>query len=157
MTFFSPSIVSSVWGFKNLGRNFGILMYAPFTGTPMFSYFYAFVSQSHAQGQGMCRGPECWQSTFYLTTVTSLLAVAIAATLWRQWRGRLWWHLTDLLFSISHLIRLQLRISSLHCMHYLCYHTHVRVSVIYYILRLLFNDGFFAIWRKNVKLQTRHS
>ncbi|KAF9453242.1 MFS general substrate transporter [Macrolepiota fuliginosa MF-IS2] len=84
-----PSIVSSIWGLKNLGRNFGILMYAPFIGTPMFSYFYAFVSQSHTTGGGICRGPECWQTTFRVATVTSLLALAIATTLWRQWRGRL--------------------------------------------------------------------
>lgn len=84
-----PSIISSTWGLKNLGRNFGILMYAPFIGNPLFSYFYAFVSQSHATGSGICRGTECWQSTFKLTTATSILAVMISTILWRQWRGRL--------------------------------------------------------------------
>ncbi|KAF7778809.1 hypothetical protein Agabi119p4_3154 [Agaricus bisporus var. burnettii] len=84
-----PSIVSSVWGLKHLGRNFGILMYAPFAGTPMFSYLYAFVSQSHSTSGGICRGTECWKTTFRLTSFTSLLAVFIALALWRQWRGRL--------------------------------------------------------------------
>ncbi|EKM82774.1 hypothetical protein AGABI1DRAFT_111355 [Agaricus bisporus var. burnettii JB137-S8] len=84
-----PSIVSSVWGLKHLGRNFGILMYAPFAGTPMFSYLYAFVSQSHSTSGGICRGTECWKTTFRLTSFTSLFAVFIALALWRQWRGRL--------------------------------------------------------------------
>ncbi|KXN85482.1 putative transporter MCH1 [Leucoagaricus sp. SymC.cos] len=84
-----PSIVSSIWGLKNLGRNFGILMYAPFIGTPMFSYFYAFVSQSNTTGKGICRGTECWHSTFQLTTTTSLLAAIISAILWRKWKGSL--------------------------------------------------------------------
>jgi len=84
-----PSIVSSVWGLKNLGRNFGILMYAPFVGTPMFSYFYAFISQSHTKGNGTCRGTECLQTTFKVATITSLFALIIATILWREWRGRL--------------------------------------------------------------------
>ncbi|KAJ1310175.1 hypothetical protein OPQ81_006919 [Rhizoctonia solani] len=32
-----PSITGTVWGFENLGRNFGIVSYAPFIGTPIFT------------------------------------------------------------------------------------------------------------------------
>lgn len=84
-----PSIISSIWGLKNMGRNFGIVMYAPFVGNPIFSYLYAFVSQSHTVGEGICRGRECWQTTFRFTTMTSLLALIIATVLWRQWKGSL--------------------------------------------------------------------
>jgi hypothetical protein len=85
----SPSIVSSMWGLKHLGRNFGFLMYAPFTGTPLFSYIYAFVSQSHSTSGEICRGAECWRATFRLTSVTSFLAVLVALVLWKEWRERL--------------------------------------------------------------------
>ncbi|GLB35054.1 putative MFS general substrate transporter [Lyophyllum shimeji] len=44
-----PSIVSSGWGPPNLGRNFGFLTYAPFIGTPLFSYLYAFVSAANTR------------------------------------------------------------------------------------------------------------
>lgn len=32
-----PSITSAIWGARNLGRNFGILSYAPLVGTPVFT------------------------------------------------------------------------------------------------------------------------
>ncbi|KAF6765100.1 MFS general substrate transporter [Ephemerocybe angulata] len=84
-----PSIISSIWGMPNLGRNFGIMMYAPFVGNPLFSYVYAFVSESHASGNGVCQGRECWQSTFTFAVVTSLVALVISFELWRRWKKHL--------------------------------------------------------------------
>lgn len=93
-----PSIVSSVWGLSNLGRNFGILTYAPFIGTPLFSYLYAFVSASHVAGDAggedgsddaiVCKGVSCWQLTFATTTVAAMVSLLLSAVLWRRWKGR---------------------------------------------------------------------
>jgi len=71
-----PGIISSMWGMQNLARNFGIMMYAPFVGTPLFSYMYAFISESHYQkGESICYGRLCWQLTFRLSFVTSIIAL----------------------------------------------------------------------------------
>ncbi|KDQ60735.1 hypothetical protein JAAARDRAFT_31710 [Jaapia argillacea MUCL 33604] len=83
-----PSIVSSIWGLTNLGRNFGVLTYAPFIGTPLFSYLYAFVSAHHARDEGVCRGIQCWQLTFWLSAGAALLAFCGSLALWRRWKGR---------------------------------------------------------------------
>ena len=83
-----PSILSGVWGAKNLGRNYGLITYAPFVGTPCFSYLYAFVSERHTvQGDGVCIGVECWQTTAWVMAGTSALAAVIYGYLWRRWRG----------------------------------------------------------------------
>ena len=83
-----PGIVSSVWGLSNLGRNFGIITYAPFIGTPFFSYLYAFVSASHATDGEVCKGTQCWRLTFAVTTIASLSAFVVSIVLWRRWKGR---------------------------------------------------------------------
>lgn len=84
-----PSILSSIWGMPNLGRNFGIMMYAPFIGNPLFSYVYAFVSEAHSGGTGVCQGRECWQATFTFAVGTSFVALLISFELWRRWKDRL--------------------------------------------------------------------
>lgn len=86
-----PSIVSSVWGLSNLGRNFGLLTYAPFMGTPLFSYLYAFVSASHVTpaNDGTCKGRECWQLTFAVTCGASVLSLLSSIYLWKRWKGRM--------------------------------------------------------------------
>src|ERR1700683_3174816 len=89
ITTFRPSLLSSIWGLSNLGRNFGIITYAPFVGTPLFSYLYAFVSAGHAGDQGsVCKGVECWQLTFWVGFAGALGALCGSAMLWRQWKGR---------------------------------------------------------------------
>ncbi|KII88648.1 hypothetical protein PLICRDRAFT_124849 [Plicaturopsis crispa FD-325 SS-3] len=82
-----PSIMSSIWGLPNLGRNFGILTYAPFVGTPLFSYLYAFVAASHADGN-VCMGTRCWVSTFWVCGAAALTAFVGTLVLWRAWKGR---------------------------------------------------------------------
>jgi hypothetical protein len=98
----SPSIVSSVWGISNLGRNFGIMMYAPFLGTPIFSYLYAFVAAAHSPvpvvegGTGgaedgaaeLCRGPQCWLLTFEVSAVVTAAAFGVTLYLWRVWKWK---------------------------------------------------------------------
>jgi len=86
-----PSVVSSIWGLANLGRNFGIITYAPFVGTPLFSYLYAFVSADHIhsdEGRSVCEGIECWQITFWVGVAGSIVALLGSASLWRTWKGR---------------------------------------------------------------------
>jgi len=82
-----PSIVSTIWGSRDFGRNFGILTYAPFFGTPLFSYLYAFVSEHNNVGAGVCTGSACWSSTFWVITGTSLLSCVASTFLWRRWTG----------------------------------------------------------------------
>ena len=85
----SPGILSSIWGLPNLGRNFGIISYTAFFGTTVFSYLYAFVAARHvATDETACAGVECWRSTFWISTSTSLLACCTALVLWRRWRHR---------------------------------------------------------------------
>ncbi|TFK76555.1 MFS general substrate transporter [Pluteus cervinus] len=84
-----PSIIRAIWGEANLGRNFGIVTYAPFVGTPLFSYLYAFISSSHMQVDDLCRGTACWSVTFTVCIGTSLLAFGASCLLRRRWEGRL--------------------------------------------------------------------
>ncbi|KAG8691849.1 tunicamycin resistance protein, partial [Ceratobasidium sp. 423] len=62
-----PSITSVIWGARNLGRNFGILSYAPLIGTPIFTYIYAWASS----------GDRDWRTMFVIST-----ASVVAALLW---------------------------------------------------------------------------
>jgi len=84
-----PSIVSAIWGMSDLGRNFGIITYAPFLGTPLFSYLYAFVSASNSGGKNICEGVVCWQMTFWISAGTSILSFLGSIVLWTIWKGRL--------------------------------------------------------------------
>ncbi|QRW00168.1 major facilitator superfamily transporter [Ceratobasidium sp. AG-Ba] len=77
-----PSITGTVWGFDNLGRNFGIVSYAPFVGTPIFTYLYAYI------GNETCRGRSCWSSTFMICAIATGIAFAGTVVLWRSWRER---------------------------------------------------------------------
>ncbi|TFK29833.1 hypothetical protein FA15DRAFT_663109 [Coprinopsis marcescibilis] len=81
-----PSITSSIWGMKNLGRNFGVLMYAPFVGNPIFSYLYAFISESHASEGSICQGRVCWQTTFNVAVLTCILSLLITFILGGRWK-----------------------------------------------------------------------
>jgi len=86
-----PSIVSSIWGLSNLGRNFGIITYAPFIGTPIFSYLYAFISADHThEGRSVCEGVECWQTTFWIGFAGALIAFCGSGILSCTWKGRVW-------------------------------------------------------------------
>ncbi|OCH95034.1 MFS general substrate transporter [Obba rivulosa] len=84
-----PSIMASIWGLPNLGRNFGIISYAAFIGTPIFSYLYAFVVARHTTPGGRaCEGVQCWKLTFGLSVGTTLIATCLTILLWRRWRSR---------------------------------------------------------------------
>lgn len=71
------------------GRNFGIVTYAPFIGTPLFSYLYAFVSASYQSEDGsVCTGTRCWRKTFWITTATTIIAFSLTLILLRRRRDR---------------------------------------------------------------------
>ncbi|KDN51525.1 hypothetical protein RSAG8_00070, partial [Rhizoctonia solani AG-8 WAC10335] len=74
-----PSITSVIWGARNLGRNFGILSYAPLIGTPVFTYVYAWTS-----GQG-----RDWRTMFVISASSAVAALVGCSMLWRRWSGRL--------------------------------------------------------------------
>ncbi|CAL1704917.1 unnamed protein product [Somion occarium] len=84
-----PSILSSIWGLPNLGRNFGIISYAPFVGTTLFSYLYAFVAAAFTSpSEDTCSGVICWRLTFWLSTMLAVAAAGGSLILWRKWSGR---------------------------------------------------------------------
>ena len=83
-----PGIVSGVWGLPNLGRNFGVITYAPFIGTPIFSYLYAFIADAHSNKTGVCIGTTCWRLTFGIAALSATLSMILSAALWRRWKGR---------------------------------------------------------------------
>jgi hypothetical protein len=67
------------------GRNFGIVTYAPFIGTPLFSYLYAFVSASQSlEGETVCTGTRCWRKTFWITSATTTLGLLLSLILLRR-------------------------------------------------------------------------
>lgn len=78
-----PSITGSIWGFENLGRNFGIVTYAPFIGTPIFTYLYAYI------GNETCRGRSCWSSTFMISAAATGVAFLGTVVLWKRWSDRI--------------------------------------------------------------------
>ena len=85
----SPGVLSSIWGLKNLARNFGIVSYTAFVGTTIYSYLYAFVAARHvAPSETACMGKACWRTTFWISTGTSVVAFCAAFVLWRRWRAR---------------------------------------------------------------------
>lgn len=78
-----PSITGTVWGFENLGRNFGIVSYAPFIGTPLFTYLYACL------GSETCSGRECWSSTFVVCGAAMSMGMVGSVMLWKRWHEKL--------------------------------------------------------------------
>ncbi|KAF8212358.1 MFS general substrate transporter, partial [Mycena galopus ATCC 62051] len=84
-----PSIISSVWGTRHAGENFGIVVYAPLIGTIIFSYLYAFITKYHTPGGGFCQGVSCWQTTFWICAGLQVVATFWSIILWRRWKGLL--------------------------------------------------------------------
>lgn len=78
-----PSITSAIWGARNLGRNFGILSYAPLVGTPVFTYLYAWSSDG-ARDDGVS-----WRTTFVVSAGAVGVALCGCGVLWKRWGGRL--------------------------------------------------------------------
>jgi len=88
-----PGILSSIWGIPNLGRNFGIVSYAPFLGTTIFSYVYAFLadfkmSPEEKEGGKGCEGVKCWKATFWICVLLLTGATGCCVVLWKRWKGR---------------------------------------------------------------------
>ncbi|CCL98441.1 uncharacterized protein FIBRA_00438 [Fibroporia radiculosa] len=59
-----PSILSSIWGSQDQGRNFGFISYMCFIGTTAFSYLYAFVADSHTLRNDGCG--DCFAGSLFL-------------------------------------------------------------------------------------------
>ena len=81
-----PSVVAALWRGKNAGRNYGLITYAPFVGTPVFSYLYAFGAAQHQDGDGMCQGVRCWRGTFAISAAAMVLTFTLLVILWRRAR-----------------------------------------------------------------------
>ncbi|KAJ3726085.1 major facilitator superfamily domain-containing protein [Lentinula raphanica] len=83
-----PGVTCSIWGLRNMARNFGIITYSPFVGTTFYSYVYALIVAHHSDEDGACQGRICWESTFYVCLGSSVTALVITTILWRNWSGR---------------------------------------------------------------------
>ncbi|CAK5277746.1 unnamed protein product, partial [Mycena citricolor] len=81
-----PSIIGAAWGPQNVGRNYGIISYAPLLGTTLFSYLYAFDVSSHAADGQVCTGSICWELTFIISTCAQLLAFCFGLGLLHGWK-----------------------------------------------------------------------
>ncbi|KZT60425.1 hypothetical protein CALCODRAFT_492470 [Calocera cornea HHB12733] len=81
----SPTITATVWGNRHLGRNWGIISYAPLVGTPIFTFLYTAISKRVGGGQ-TCVGTACFSSTFAACSIMSLCAAAVSFVLTRRWR-----------------------------------------------------------------------
>lgn len=81
-----PSIIASLWLERDAGRNFGLIMYAPFMGTPTFSYLYAFGAMQQNDGDGICQGVKCWRGTFAIASAAMVFTFALIAMLWKRTR-----------------------------------------------------------------------
>lgn len=81
-----PSVISSLWLEKNAGRNYGLMMYAPFLGTPVFSYLYAFGAAQQKDGDEICQGVKCWKGTFAIAATAMVFTFALTAMLWKRAR-----------------------------------------------------------------------
>jgi MFS family permease len=79
-----PGLVAVMWGNRDAGRNFGLVSYAPFFGTPFFTYLYAFVSDNSRGEDPTCHGVRCWRTTFWTCTVAAGVATLAASVLWRR-------------------------------------------------------------------------
>jgi len=82
-----PSIVSVFWGSTNVARNFGLITYSPFLFTPVFSYLYAFLSASNADGSN-CYGTQCTQTTFIVSSGATATAMLASFLLWKWWGAK---------------------------------------------------------------------
>ncbi|KAG8996899.1 putative monocarboxylate transporter mch1 [Tulasnella sp. JGI-2019a] len=84
-----PAIVKLVWGEANLGRNFGMISYAPFVGTSLWTCLFAVnVERASEPDAVRCVGVRCWRTTFQVCTVAVAVVSVSLVGLWRQWRGR---------------------------------------------------------------------
>lgn len=87
-----PGLVSAIWGARDFARNFGIISYSAFLGTPAFTFLYATVSQKHISRDedtdGVCKGMACFTSTFWACEACAVLTMAALVILWRRWKGR---------------------------------------------------------------------
>jgi len=80
-----PGIVKVIWGEANLGRNFGMLSYAPCLGTTLWTYLFVFnVEREGDPGQDHCMGSKCWQTTFRICLIVIAVVVVSLFQLWRK-------------------------------------------------------------------------
>jgi MFS family permease len=87
-----PGLVSSMWGARNAARNFGAISYAPFVGTPLFTYLYAYISdrgRGVGDGGAICEGTHCWRDTFVVCAGAACLATLTSVGLWRKFKSQL--------------------------------------------------------------------
>lgn len=82
-----PSVIGALWLEKNAGRNYGLILYAPFVGTPAFSYLYAFGAALQKDGDEICQGVKCWKGTFAIAATAMVLTLALTAMLWKRARA----------------------------------------------------------------------
>ena len=77
-----------IWGEANFGRNFGMMAYAPFVGTSLWTYLFAFnVDRESGGGKEICMGKKGWSVTFEVCSTVLLLTMISIVGLWRRWHS----------------------------------------------------------------------
>lgn len=86
-----PTLVKSMWGSEHHGRNFGMVAYAPFFGTTLWTALFAYNVENHKMNPGTgterCVGTKCWRATFQVCFAVLLVALISVSGLWRRWRA----------------------------------------------------------------------
>lgn len=87
----TPVIISVVWGVENFGTNWGIVAIAPAGGVAVWNVVYSVIYQAGVKdaNDGLCHGLDCYASTFWAMSVSTIAACAI---LIYAWRGPGGWH-----------------------------------------------------------------
>lgn len=94
-----PIVVSTVWGVRNFGTNWGIIMTLPAVGAAAWSVIYSAIYQAAADaeashdGRGgqegseiLCYGLQCYQGTFAGMAICSIATLVVWSLAWRNWR-----------------------------------------------------------------------
>lgn len=63
-----------------------MLSYAPFFGTTLWTYLFAFNVERQSEEQ-KCTGAKCWRTTFQIGSAAVLVAALSLSGLWRRWQA----------------------------------------------------------------------
>ncbi|RXK42690.1 hypothetical protein M231_00246 [Tremella mesenterica] len=83
----SPAIVSAHFGPTNFGLAWGMVSYFAALGSVLFSYLYAFISESQAEqlSPTQCYGPHCFRTTLYVSAICCVGSAIGFVFIGRRW------------------------------------------------------------------------
>ncbi|KAK7205963.1 major facilitator superfamily domain-containing protein [Myxozyma melibiosi] len=85
----APTLVSLVWGAERFGTNWGVLFVFPAVGSIIYELIYAGIYDHNTVDSKLCFGLQCYQTTFFITGISVLLALVAFTSVWLLgWRRR---------------------------------------------------------------------